>query len=581
MKTFFRLVKLAWPLKWGMALATLVGFLTVGSAIGLMATSAWLISMAALHPSVAALGVAIVGVRFFGIARGVFRYLERLVSHEVTFRLLSRLRVWFYRGVEPLAPAILERYRSGDLLSRIVSDIDTLQNFYLRVLAPPLVAVVTGLGMWLLLSAYNPVFALAFLGFYLLAGVGVPWLTHLLSKRLAARSVALRSDLNASLVDGIQGMAELVAFGQEDRQAARIEKLNRELVKVQVRLGAINALQGSLGSLLTNAAAWTILVLAIPIIRNGQMDPVYLALVVLATLASFEAVLPLGQAFQYLAVSLVAADRLFEIVDKAPPIKTLPASGPVAQAEAGTSGYSLEVKNVSFSYEAGQPEALQNLSFTLRPGQSIALVGESGAGKSTLANLLLRFWDYERGEIRLGGRDLKTIPPEEVRNIIGLVSQRTHLFNATIRENLSIANPKAGQTAIEAACRQAQVHDFITGLPQGYDTPVGEFGLALSGGERQRLSIARAILKNAPILVLDEPTANLDRQNEQLVMQALQNLMQDRSTILITHRLVDLARFEEILVLRAGQVVERGDQSRLLQEKGLFNKLWQLQATAI
>jgi ATP-binding cassette subfamily C protein CydC len=537
--------------------------------------------MAALHPSVAALGVAIVGVRFFGIARGLFRYLERLVSHEVTFRLLSRLRVWFYRAVEPLAPAILERYRSGDLLSRVVSDIDTLQNFYLRVLAPPLVAVLTGLGMWLLLGAYNPVFALAFLGFYILAGVGVPWLTHLLSKRLAARSVALRADLNASLVDGIQGMAELVAFGQEDRQSARIEKLNRELVRVQVRLGAINALQGALGSLLTNVAAWTILVLAIPIVRDGQMDPVYLALVVLATLASFEAVLPLGQAFQYLAISLVAADRLFEIVDKAPPVKTLPATTPAAQAEAETGGYSLEVKAVSFSYEPGQPDALQNLSFSLRPGQSIALVGESGAGKSTLANLLLRFWDYERGEIRLGGRDLKTIPPEEVRNIIGLVSQRTHLFNATIRENLAISNPKADQAAIEAACQQAQIHDFITGLPQGYATPVGEFGLALSGGERQRLSIARAILKNAPILVLDEPTANLDRQNEQLVMQALQSLMKDRSTILITHRLVDLAGFEEILVLRSGQVVERGDQVHLLQEPGLFNKLWQLQATTV
>lgn len=578
MKTFFRLVKLAWPLKWGMALATLVGFLTVGSAIGLMATSAWLISMAALHPSVAALGVAIVGVRFFGIARGVFRYLDRLISHEVTFRLLSRLRVWFYRAVEPLAPAILERYRSGDLLSRVVSDIDTLQNFYLRVLAPPLVAAVTGLGVWLLLGAFNPVFSFAFLGFYLLAGAGVPWLTHLLSKRLAARSVELRADLNASMVDGIQGMAELVAFGQEDRQSARIENLNRQLVKVQVRLGAINALQGALGSLLMNLAAWTMLVLAIPLVRNGQLDPVYLALVVLAALASFEAVLPLGQAFQYLAISLVAADRLFEIVDRVPAVKTLPATGTV-QSEVNKD--SLEVKNVSFSYEPGQPDALHNLSFNLRPGQSIALVGESGAGKSTLANLLLRFWDYEEGEIRLGGRDLNTIPPEEVRKVIGLVSQRTHLFNATIWENLAIANPDAGQGAIEAACKQAQIHDFIAGLPQGYATPIGEFGLSLSGGERQRLSIARAILKNAPILVLDEPTANLDRQNEQLVMQALQSLMKDRSTILITHRLVDLEGFEEILVLRAGQVVERGDQSQLLQEQGLFNKLWQLQAAAV
>lgn len=578
MKTFFRLVKLAWPLRWGMALATLAGVLTVGSAIGLMATSAWLISMAALHPSVAALAVAIVGVRFFGIARGVFRYLDRLISHEITFRLLSRLRVWFYRAVEPLAPAVLARYRSGDLLSRVVSDIDTLQNFYLRVLAPPLVSAFTGLGVWFLLGAYNPVFSLAFLGFYVLAGVGVPWLTHLLSKRLAVRAIQLRADLNASMVDGIQGLAELVAFGQEDRQNARIEKLNRELVRTQVRLGAINALQGSLGSVLMNLAAWTMLALAIPLVRNGQLDPVYLALVVLTALASFEAVLPLGQAFQYLALSLTAADRLFEIADQLPAIKTLPSTGPAAPDEGNLS---LEVKNVTFRYESGQPDALHDLSFSLRPGQSVAIVGESGAGKSTLANLLLRFWDYQSGEIRLGGRDLNTIPPEEVRSMIGLVSQRTHLFNATIRENLAIANPSADQAAIETACRQAQIHDFIAGLPQGYATSVGEFGLALSGGERQRLSIARAILKNAPILVLDEPTANLDRQNEQLVLQALQSLMKNRSTILITHRLADLESFGEILVLRAGQVVERGDQSHLLQEAGLFNRLWQLQTATV
>jgi ATP-binding cassette subfamily C protein CydC len=568
------LIKLALPLKKGMALAAFIGVLTVTSGIGLMATSAWLISMAALHPSVAALGVAIVGVRFFGLARGVFRYLERYTSHKVTFQLLARLRVWFYQAVEPLAPARLMQHRSGDLLSRIVGDIETLQNFYLKVIAPPVVAAVVGLGMWFLLGAYDLIFAFTFLGFYLVGGVGVPLLTHLLSRQTGQAVIAVRAELNVQILDGLQGMADLLAFGQEDRHEARVQSLNRRLLGLQRRLAWLNGMQTGLANLLMNLAAWTMLVVAIPMVQSGKLDGLYLALVVLAALAAFEAVLPLPLAFQQLGSSLEAARRLFEIADATPAVNPAAGAQPVPQ------DYSLSIQNLTFRYNPQEAPALNSVSFEVKPGQTLAIVGPSGAGKSSLVNVLLRFWDYQQGEVKLGGYSLREYAPEEVGKLVGVVAQNTHLFNTTIRENLLMARPGATQGELEEATRQARIHDFIQGLPQGYNTRVGEMGLNLSGGERQRLAIARALLKNAPILVLDEATANLDTTAEHEVLAAIQHLMQGRTTIIITHRLAGLERANEILVLCEGRVVERGSQAELLQQEGLFWQMWETQPQA-
>ena len=301
-----------WP--W-VALSVLLGFLTVGSSIGLMATSAWIIATAALHPSIAVLQVAIVGVRFFGIARGVFRYLERLASHQVTFRVLARLRVWFYAALEPLAPARLMQYRSGDLLSRIVADIGTLENFYIRAVAPPLVALLVAGLMWIFLGSFDPRLALAVIAMMLLAGVGVPLLSQILSRRPGSRVVTVRAGLNAVLVDGIQGTADLVAFRAEAAQVRQVRALSDALGRDQARLAGIGGLDNALGSLLTSLAVVVVLALAIPLVTAGRIAGVSLAVLALATAASFEAVLPLPLAAQFLASSLAAARRLFEVVD--------------------------------------------------------------------------------------------------------------------------------------------------------------------------------------------------------------------------------------------------------------------------
>ncbi|MGD9316078.1 MAG: thiol reductant ABC exporter subunit CydD [Anaerolineae bacterium] len=571
-----RLLGLAVPYARRMALAALLGFATIASGIGLMTTSGYLISQAALQPSIADLQVAIVGVRAFGLARGVFRYLERYVSHDVTFRLLARLRIWFYAALEPLAPARLMQYRSGDLLARIVADVGTLENFYLRAIAPPVVALLVALLVAILVGSLDPLLAAVLLAFLLLAGAGLPLLTRILGRRPGRRLVRTRAELNSILVDGIQGVADLLAFCQEERHLERVEGLSQELADLQRHMARIGGLQAALSSLLMNLATLAMLVVAIPLIAGGSLDGVDLALLVLAVISSFEAVLPLPQSFQYLENSLEAGRRLFEIVDTTPTIGVPVVGAPPAPA-ALPDRYSLWVEDLSFSYEPGDAPALDGVSFDLPQGGQVAVVGPSGAGKSTLLHLLLRFWETQQGHIVLGCRELHRYDPEELRRTMAVVSQHTYLFNATVRENLLLARPGAAGTELVRAAEQAQIHDFVQSLPQGYDTWIGEQGLRLSGGQRQRLAIARAILKDAPILLLDEPVANLDALTGRDLMAALQELMVGRTTLIVSHRLAGLEAVSEILVLRAGRVAERGQHHDLMNRGGIYRRMWDLQ----
>ncbi len=570
-QVFWRLLGLGTPFAGRMLLAALLGFATIGSSIGLMSTSGYLIARAALRPSIAELQIAIVGVRFFGIARGGFRYLERLVSHDVTFRLLARLRVWFYRALEPLAPARLTQLRSGDLLARIVADIETLENLYLRVLAPPLVALLVTLVAAILMGAFDPRLALTLLISLALAGAGLPLVTQRLGRSLGLHMVGVRAELKALLVDGIQGVADLLASGAEGDHLRRVERLSRELVNLQGGMARIGALLSALAGLLMNLSTLAVVAVAIPLVSSRELDGVYLAMLILVVVSSFEAVLPLPQAFQYLNTSLEAGRRLFEIVDTVPAIVDPAHPGPVPTR------FGIQVRNLCFSYTPDESPALDGVSFDLPEGGLVAIVGPSGAGKSTLALLLLRFWEYHAGQILLASQELRTYGGEAARSMMAVVSQHTHLFNASIRDNLLLARPGASEEEVIQAAKQAQIHDFIQSLPQQYDTWIGEQGLRLSGGQRQRLAIARAILKDAPLLILDEPTANLDALTEQEVMASLQAVAAGRTTLLITHRLVGLETADEILVLRAGRVAERGRHQDLIQMGGLYRRMWDLQ----
>jgi len=570
---FWRLLKLIMPFKWWVALAALLGFATVGSSIGLMATSAYVIAKAALRPSIAVLQVSIVGVRFFGITRGLFRYLERYVSHRVTFKLLARLRVWFYRAIEPLAPARLLQYRSGDLLSRIAADIESLEHFYVRVIAPPVIAGLVLLLIWIFMSAWDYWLAVVTLAFLLAGGVGLPLATRWLSRGIGQSLIETRASLNAAQIDSLQGAADLIIAGAESRQQDLVNRLSRALTARQNREAHIAGFHSAVSGLLVNWSTLVILLIAIPLVRGGQLDGVYLAMLVLAAMAAFEAVQPLPEAWQHLESSLAAARRLFDIAD-AQPVVTAP---PADTALPTPTSPDLRIADLTFRYNPDEPPALKNINLNLPPGHKVAVVGASGAGKSTLVNLLLRFWEYEHGQILLDGADLRRYDPEGVRQLMGVVSQHTHLFNGTVRDNLLLARPEASMDEIIAAGEQARLHPFIESLPQGYDTWIGEQGLNLSGGERQRLAIARALLKNAPILILDEATANLDWLTEQAILQTLSTLMTNRSVLMITHRLVGLQAMDEIIMLANGHIVERGTHHQLLEVDGLYRQMWNLQ----
>ncbi|MBP6470829.1 MAG: thiol reductant ABC exporter subunit CydD [Chloroflexi bacterium] len=568
-----RLLRFLKPHAGWVALAVLLGALTIGSSVALLATSAYLISAAALRPSIAELSVAIVGVRFFGLSRGIFRYLERLAAHNTTFRVLANIRVWFYRAVEPLAPARLQTFHSGDLLSRMVADVETLQDFYVRVVGPPLVAVVVTAVLSFFMAAFNPALALALLSGLALAGVGVPWLSYQLSRRANDTAVSLRADLQISLIDGLQGLPDLQACGQDRVWATKIHQQGAALAHAESRLARVSGLQTGLLELLTQGTMALVVGLTIPLVAAGQVNGVYLAALALAAVASFEAVQPLAQATQQLEAALAAARRLFALADASPPIP--PPHEPGLQLIASPPHLSFD--HVSFRYDTAVKPTLDQVSFDLPPGKRLAVVGPSGAGKSTLANLLLRFWEYDSGEIWWNGRSARDYDPDTVRASLGVIPQQPYLFNASIRDNLRLARPQADQATIEAATRQAHLHEFIATLPKGYETAVGALGMQLSGGERQRLAIARALLKNAPVLLLDEPTANLDTLTATAVLDTILRLSAGRSLLLITHQLIGLAAMDEIVVLNEGRVVENGRHADLLARGGLYTRLWQQQ----
>ena len=563
------------------ALSVIIGAGTIGSSVALMGTSAWLISTAAVATSVADLGVAVVGTRFFGIARGLLRYAERLVSHDVTFRLLSRLRVWFYEKLEPLAPARLMDFRAGDLLSRIVGDVETLENFYVRVVSPPLTAVLVGLFTAIFLGSFSLRLAPVYLTFFLALGLILPILAQVTSRRAAVDTITLRADLHTRLVDGIQGMADLLAYGRGDERLKQIAATGNDYGDAQRRMARVTGIHTALSTLLTNLGMWTVLYLCIPLVNSGELAGPMLASLTLLTFASFEAVTPLPLAAQMWNSAREAARRLFEVVDTRPVVSdqlsVKSEQSPITSYQLPITSYQLQITDLSFTYPAQLTPALDHVTFDLPPSTSLAIVGPSGAGKSTLVNLLLRFWEYESGEIRLGGESLKSLNQDEVRARIGLVSQNAYFFNASVRENLRFARRKVTQEEIESAAQSAQIHDFIMSLPKGYDTLIGEQGLRLSGGERQRLAIARVIIKDAPILILDEPTANLDALTERDVLATLFALMKRKTSLLITHRLVGLENVDEILVMDHGRIVERGAHAELLAREGLYRRLWDLQ----
>jgi thiol reductant ABC exporter CydC subunit len=527
-----------------LTLAVLLGALTVLFGVGLMATAGYLISRAAERPAVLSLMVAIVAVRVFGLGRPVMRYLERLASHDLALRMLGRIRARFYARVEPLAPAELECYRSGDLLSRMVADVDALQNIYLQGVGPALVSLLAGAVSVGVATAFLPAAGVVLGAGLLAGGLLVPAFSGFVSRRAGCRQAAARGELSAELVELVGGAPEIIAFGAESAALARIRAIDGTLVSAARRDALATGAADGLGLLVAGVTTAGVLALAVDSVHEGRLDRVLVAVLALLTLASFEAVTPLAAAARALSSTVAAGRRILELTDRDATVldRPEPAPGPAWP-------FAIALEGVRARYP-GQPHpVLDALDLTLAPGEHVALVGPSGVGKTTVTNLLLRFLDPEEGRVTLAGRDVRDYRQEDVRHAIAVAGQDSHLFTTSIRDNVRLARPDASGWEIEQALRRARIWEWISRLPQGLDTVVGEQGRELSGGQRQRIVLARALLTDAPVMVLDEPTAHLDPSTAGDLMCDVLATVRDKAVLLITHRTEGLDLVDRVVSL--------------------------------
>lgn len=565
-KVFFRIVSLGKEYKYWMLLAALIGFLTVGSGIGLMMTSSYLIAKAALQTPIYQLQVAIVGVRFFGISRGVFRYFERYISHNVTFKLLAKFRVWFFTALVPIVPSKTIDLTSGDLLTRSIEDIESIEHIFVRVISPPFIFVATAILMFALLNIFSITYAILFIILFIGSAIAIPYLTFLLSNKLGKKIVLLKSQLKEFTVDSLQGISELIFYGQKDSWENEFNKIQDQLIKAEYRMNNIKSLHESLTGLAMNLTVALMLLIAIPDVVTGALNGVYLSVISIGIMAAFESVAQIPQAFQYLSKSTEAGKRLFDIVD------THKKEDEINLTESVITGYNLRLENISFSYDTNN-NALSNISFRINEGEQVAIVGASGAGKSTLVNILTKLWDYNTGNIFIGNENYKVLSSTNIRNIISVVPQKVQLFTGTIKENLLIAKDGVTDSELMRVLSEVGLDSLINSLPDKLNTNIGELGQKLSGGESKRLTIARALLRNSPIIIFDEATSHVDNLTEKKILETIKELPATKSVIFITHRLNQMDMFDNIIVLSNGKIVESGTHAELLAKGNFYKKL--------
>ncbi|MDQ0582099.1 ATP-binding cassette subfamily C protein CydCD [Streptomyces rishiriensis] len=551
-----------------LALALLLGSLALGSAVGLMATSGWLISRASQQPPVLYLMVAVTATRTFGIGRAVFRYAERLVSHDAVLRMLADTRVAVWRRLERLAPAGLRSTRRGDLLTRLVADVDALQDYWLRWLLPAGSAVVVSAGSVAFTAWLLPEAGAVLAAGLLTAGVGVPLITGAVARRAERRLAPARGVLATRTADLLTGTAELTVAGALPVRTAGVRAADSVLTRIASRAATATALGDGLTALVSGLTVTAAALVGAQAVADGRLSGVTMAVVVLTPLAAFEAVLGLPLAVQYRQRVRRSAERVYEVLDSPEPVRE-----PERPRRAPASPFPLVLRGLAARHAGQDRDALAGVELTLTRGRRIAVVGTSGSGKTTLAQVLLRFLDVGAGSYTLGGVDAHTLDGDDVRRLVGLCAQDVHLFDSSVRENLLLAKKGASEEELRDALARARLLEWADSLPGGLDTLVGEHGARLSGGQRQRLALARALLADFPVLVLDEPAEHLDLPTADALTRDLLAATEGRTTLLITHRLAGLEAVDEVVVLDEGRVVQRGSYATLAAVEGPLRRM--------
>ncbi|HIF9294686.1 TPA: heme ABC transporter ATP-binding protein/permease CydC [Photobacterium damselae] len=555
----------------GLTLGMILGLATILAAISLLTLSGWFIAASA----VAGLTIARetfnymlpgAGVRGFSMARTAGRWGERVVSHNATFKLLADLRIFFFRKLTPLIPGRQTNLRDADLLNRLVADVDAMDHVYLRLVSPLIVGVLSLVAVTVFLSWFDLTIGLTLGAILLALMLLLPVIFYRLGKRNGEALTYSKANYRITLLDWIQGQAELLLFNAEERYRVQAESEQQSLLTAQRKMANLT---GVANAILMAATGWTLVLItwiAADGVGGNPPDP-FVAMVAFATMASFELMMPVAGAFQYLGQTLTSARRLNEIIEAKPDTPFDP-NGYQAKAQGN-----IAIENISYTYYGNEQPVLKQVNLSLKQGEKLAILGRTGCGKSTLLQLLTRNWDPQQGQISLDAIPLPQWQEGALRNAMTVVSQRVDVFNGSLRENLLLAKPQASDAECVQALEQVGLTTLLDG--QGLDTWLGEGGRQISGGERRRLGIARALLHDAPILLMDEPTEGLDRKTEQQILELLLEHAKDKTVIFITHRLIGLDEMDQICLMDEGRIIEHGKHQQLLAQKGRYAELCQ------
>ncbi len=569
-----RLLMLLRPMYWVMVVSIAARILNLLAGTALLAFGVYAIVRLAVGEPLS-LATVVATPAALALFKGAVRYIEQYTGHYVAFHLLAQLRYQFYNALEPQAPAGLQHLRSGDAVSRVIADIDRIEPFYAHTIAPFFAAVIAPLTLLIVLGYYNVILVIGLLPFLLLVGVIVPWIAYRASRTPAAYTRHLAGEISALLTESFQGIRDVLAFDYGERRRALLRESGERLRNAQVRMARISAIQNGVIEASLAGGTLTLLALGVWLVQQGMLAFSDVPVVVTLGWMAFQPLLGVTGVINDFNSAMASAKRLFELMDRPPVVRETdsPQPFPVNQP------LHVRFERVSFRYPQALREentmlVLDDVTIDIPFGRTIAIVGRSGAGKSTLLALLLRFWDPTAGRITVSGIDIREFSLTALRDHIAVVSQNAHVFNTSIRENIRLGRPSASDGEIIAAAKAARLHDFVTTLPHGYDTLVGELGSRFSGGQRQRLALARALLKDAPILVLDEATANLDSETERDIQDVLHEIRRGRTTIIIAHRLSAVHTADEILVLENARLIERGTHEALLERNGIYAQLF-------
>lgn len=552
--------------KWLLTLGVVLAIVTLLASIGLLTLSGWFLSASAV------VGVAGIysfnymlpaaGVRGAAIIRTAGRYFERLVSHDATFRVLQHLRVATFSKLLPLSPAGLARFRQGELLNRIVADVDTLDHLYLRVISPLVGALVVILVVTIGLSVLDVTLALTLGGIMLATLLLLPPLFYRAGKPTGEQITQLRGQYRQQLTSWLQGQAELMLFNASDRYRKQMEKTEQRWQEAQRRQAELTALSQALMLLIGGIAVIAMLWMASEGVGGNSQPGALIALFVFCALAAFEALAPVTGAFQHLGQVIASARRITQITEQQPEVTFS------QQTPQSFSQVALTLNEVTFSYPQQSAPALKDISLQVAAGEHIAILGRTGCGKSTLLQLLTRAWDPANGQIQLNGQPLSELSETTLRQAMSVVPQRAHLFSATLRDNLLLAAPQVSDARLADILARVGLEKLLE--DSGLNSWLGEGGRQLSGGELRRLAIARALLHDAPLMLLDEPTEGLDATTESQILDLLSEVMRDKTVLMVTHRLRGLARFNQIIVMDNGQIIEQGSHAELLAKQGRY-----------